>query len=114
MSEELIFAKKIAEAALEKKASSLSLYNLKGKSDLCDYQLVCSGESTRQAQAIAGEIDRVARKTLGRRPIATEGMQSGQWIVLDFGSVMVHVFEAPVRSYYALDQLWESAPLISI
>lgn len=104
----------LAKAATNKKAQEISLLDLNGKSDLCDFQIVCSGESDRQTQAIARELDRIARKELGIKPVATEGMQSGQWIVIDFGAIMVHVFQSDVRNYYAIDQLWPDAIKIDV
>lgn len=107
-------AKALALAAANKKALDIKILDLKGKSDLCDYQVICSGESDRQTQAIAQEVDRAARKSLGMKPAAVEGMQGGNWILIDLGSVMVHVFQSEVRNYYAIEQLWPEATRIPL
>lgn len=109
---ELNLPKNLAKAATTKKASNIRIIDVTGKSDLCEYMVICSGESDRQTQAIAREVDRVARKELGVKAVNIEGMQSGSWILLDFGSTMVHVFQSETRNYYALDTLWPEANVI--
>jgi ribosome-associated protein len=106
---DLNLPKNLAKAATAKKASNIRIIDVTGKSDLCEYMVICSGESDRQTQAIAREVDRVARKELGIKPGNIEGMQSGSWILLDFGSTMVHIFQSETRNYYALDTLWPDA-----
>lgn len=109
---ELNLPKNLAKAATTKKASNIRIIDVTGKSDLCEYMVICSGESDRQTQAIAREVDRVARKELGIKAVSIEGMQSGSWILLDFGSTMVHIFQSETRNYYALDTLWPEAAVI--
>jgi ribosome-associated protein len=106
---ELAIPVALAKAAANKKASDIKILDLRGKSDLCDYQVICSGESDRQTQAIAQEVDRVAKRSLGIKPSNVEGMQSGQWILIDLGSTMVHIFQSEMRGYYALEGLWPEA-----
>jgi ribosome-associated protein len=85
--------------------------NLQGKSSLCDYQLICSASNERQTQAIASHIEDTMRvKKLGK-PIAIEGKQTGHWILMDYGDVMVHIFLEGIRDYYAIERLWPEAPM---
>lgn len=102
----LELAKVAAEAARSKKASRIVFLDLRGKSDICDFQLICSGDSDRQTKAICDAIEDVCKEKMQVRPISIEGKGSGQWILLDFGSLIVHVFLNQLRDYYALENLW--------
>lgn len=112
-STDLNFSKCIALAALDKKAKDIKVLEMMGKSDICNFQVICSGESDRHVQAIANEIDRVARKNLGMKSVAIEGTKTSQWILIDFGSVMAHIFLEESRNYYAIEQIWPEASLHS-
>lgn len=91
--------------AEDKKALHLRLYEVTEHCSYADYILVCSGTSDRHIMAIAEEL-RVEGKKLGRRQLGSEGMEKGQWVLLDFGDVVVHIFHEPVREYYEIDRLW--------
>lgn len=97
-------------AAKDMKASRVLLFEVKGKSDLCDFQLICSAASDRQARAISEAIESEARK-LDILPAAVEGRQTGQWILMDYGSLLVHVFQNDIRDYYNLETLWQGSPV---
>ncbi len=105
-------AKEAAAAAADKKAVRPVLLDLRGVSDLCDYQFICSGENERQTRAIAEAIEARCRQVGGIRPVAIEGKQSGNWILLDYGSTLVHIFYNYLRDYYALEQLWPKAKFV--
>lgn len=102
----LDLARIAAEAAKTKKASDIVLQGLAGKSDLCDFQLICSGENDRQTRAIAESIADACKVQGHIRPAAIEGAQTGQWILMDYGNLMVHVFLRDIRNYYAIESLW--------
>lgn len=106
-------AKEAAVAAAEKKATRPVLIDLRGQSDLCDYQFICSGDNERQTRAIAEAIEARCRQLGGIRPVAIEGKQSGNWVLLDYGSTIVHVFFNYLRDYYALESLWPNAKIVS-
>lgn len=108
----LELAKGAAKAAADKKAQRIVLQDLRGLSDVCQYQLICSGSNEKQTQAISQNVDHIARKQFGQKAIVIEGMQSGNWILLDYGALIVHVFNDTIRDYYAIDQLWPSAKSI--
>jgi ribosome-associated protein len=104
----LSLARLCAAAALDKKAEDLSLLHL---ADLCsytDYCLLASAASARQVGAVAANV-RLILKKAGVKPLSVSGLQEGQWALLDFGAVIVHVFYRPVREYYDLDSLWADA-----
>ena len=93
------------QAALEKKAQNPVLLDLDGESSYADYLLVLSGTSDRHVQTIAdGIVEALA--ALRKRPLGTEGMRDGRWVLIDFGDVVVHVFYQAVREHYDLEGLW--------
>jgi len=102
-----------AEAALDKKAVDLVVLDVGGLTSIADYLVICTGRSDRQVQAIAQAIDEQLR-TLGQRPIAIEGMTRGQWVLMDYTDVIVHIFYKPVREFYDLERLWEHAPHVQL
>lgn len=75
---------------------------------MADFFVICSGRSDRQVQALAGAIMEELRDD-GIRPIGTEGLASSRWVLLDYGSVIVHVFAPEERDYYGLERLWGKA-----
>lgn len=110
----LELAKIAATAAADKKAKRMILLDLKGRSDLCDYQFICSGESDRQTKAICESIEDALRIEGKTKPYAIEGKINGNWILLDFGALSVHVFLDQLRDYYALEQLWPNVKFVDI
>lgn len=101
--------RKAVEAADDRKAVDLKVLALAGVSDFTDYFVICSGTSDRQVQAIASAIDETLRK--GKvRPLHQEGVSVGQWVLLDYGDFIVHVFQEETRRYYGLERLWSDAP----
>jgi ribosome-associated protein len=75
--------------------------------------VLCSGESERQVKAIADHIDQVLSRHR-TRPLSIEGMNTAQWILMDFGDVVVHVFKSDVRGYYGLERLWADARRVRV
>jgi ribosome-associated protein len=98
-----------AAAALDKKASDLSILAVANLTDYTDYFLLTSASSTRQASAIATNICTVLKKA-GVKPLSVSGINEGQWALLDFGAVVIHIFHQPVREYYDLESIWIDAP----
>lgn len=99
--------------ALDKKALEPVLLDVRQLCSFCNYQLVISGRSDRQVDAIADAIE-LGLKAEGLRPISTEGARTGQWALLDYGDFVVHVFEASAREHYDLEGLWNDAPRIPL
>lgn len=98
-----------AAAALDKKASRVVCLDLHEVSDLCEMQFICSGENDRQTRAIADAIEEQLRTRMNLRPLAVEGKQTGNWVLLDYGNVLVHIFLNIYRDYYAVDTIWPKA-----
>ena len=100
------------KAALGRKATGLVLLDLRDVTDVADVFMICSGRSNRQVSAIADHIQRELRDA-GIRPINMEGLREGQWALLDYGHIVIHVFYEPVRQFFDLEGLWADAGRIN-
>jgi ribosome-associated protein len=98
----------IAMAAIEKKAIALEILDVAGKVDYADFLVIMTGRSDRHAQALTQGIEDALR-TKGIRATAIEGLQQGSWVLIDFGDVVVHVFQDDARQLYDIDGLWLDA-----
>jgi ribosome-associated protein len=96
----------IEGAAAEKKARGIVRLDIRQKSSIADYFVICEGDTDRQVRAITDSIVE-ACKAKGVRPLRTAGYDDGSWVVLDYASVIVHVFLPGERSYYDLESLWK-------
>ncbi|MCD6154083.1 MAG: ribosome silencing factor [Syntrophobacterales bacterium] len=100
-------------AALGKKAKNLTILKVKELSSFADYFIICSGTSDRQVKAIAGFIEETLKKS-GILPLGIEGKNSGNWILMDYGDVIIHIFYEPTREFYDIERLWSDAPSMII
>jgi len=96
-------------AALDHKAYDLVVLETGKLSSIADYFVVCSGRSDTQVQAIAEAVEKELA-VRGERPLSVEGLPHAQWVLLDYGDVVVHVFLDEVREYYELERLWSDVP----
>ena len=96
-------------AALDKKAEDLKVLEVGELTNFTDYFLFCSGQNPRQVQAIADGVERRLRDHQ-LRPAHVEGYQSGQWVLMDYGDFVLHVFLQERRRFYGLERLWGDAP----
>ncbi|HNR95490.1 MAG: Ribosomal silencing factor RsfS [Chloroflexi bacterium ADurb.Bin180] len=96
------------DAAVAKMGEDVLLLDIRGLSSFADYFVVCSGASQKQLHALAEEI-RAKTRASGATLIHSEGSPASGWLLLDYGSVVVHIFSAPTRQYYNLEQLWKDA-----
>lgn len=104
-------ARRIVELAEDKKAADIVLLDLSGLTTLADAFVICSGGSERQLDAIAdGIVEGMRAEKV--RPIGREGTASSHWVLVDFGSVVVHVFTPPERDYYSLEKHWSEAKTV--
>ncbi|NCY20707.1 ribosome silencing factor [bacterium] len=102
--------KKACELAENKKALEPVIIDLREVGGAADFFLVVSGESEPHLKAIAGEVEKGVREALGRRPFRISGNSVSQWIILDYGDVLVHVMHSGRRNFYRLEDLWGDAP----
>jgi ribosome-associated protein len=104
-------AKAILDVIADKKGSDIVMLDLRALTPLADYFVVCSTESVRQLNAIADGIEE--KLTQGSiLPLHVEGVPESGWVILDYGSVIVHIFDPEQRAYYRLEKLWSLAPTI--
>ena len=101
-------AHRIVDLASDKKGVDIVMLRTAEVTTMADYFVICSGRSDRQVQALAGAIVDTLREE-GVRPIGVEGQTSSRWILIDYGSVIVHVFAPEEREYYGLERLWSNA-----
>ncbi len=101
----------IVDAAAEKQASDIVLLDLRKITLIADYFIVCSGQTLRQIKSITeGVLESIRAR--GIRPLAVEGESDSGWVLVDLGSVIVHIFLPELRAYYALEELWRDAPVV--
>jgi ribosome-associated protein len=98
-----------AQAAADKKAFQIIGFEVSDLTSYTDSLLICSGASDRQVAAISNAIQRRLREA-GRRPLHVEGERRADWVLLDYGEFVIHVFTEERRTYYGLDSLWGDAP----
>ena len=98
------------EGAEEKLGVDTVVLDLREFVDSFDALIVTAGRNDRQVRAIAEEVERLVDLALGLKPTRVEGWTSAQWIALDYGDVIVHVFDLETRHYYDLEHLWSAAP----
>jgi ribosome-associated protein len=98
----------IAVAALDKKAIGLEILDVSGRVDYADFLVLMTGRSDRQVAALASGIEDSLRKQ-GKKPISVEGMPHATWVLMDFGDVVVHVFQEEARGMYDIEGLWMDA-----
>ncbi len=99
------------EACDEKLGLDVAVLDLRGLTDAFDAMVLTSGRTDRQVRAIADEVEARVRRIVGVAPAHVEGLESAEWVALDYGEVVVHVFDESSREYYDLEHLWRSAPV---
>lgn len=103
----------LLQSALEKKAQDPVLLDVEGLVTYADFFVICSGISARQVQAITEWVETNMRKA-GVRALSVEGQTSGKWVLMDYGTVVLHVFYEPVRQFYDLEGLWSDARKLDV
>jgi len=96
----------------DKKGEDVLLLDLRGLSILTDYFVICSGTSERQLGALLDAIRETTKKSLGIRPLHVEGEPDSGWILMDYGSVVVHLFAPELRAFYDLEGLWREGRVV--
>ena len=102
------------KCASEKKAFDLIALDLRSIASFTEFFIIASGSNQRQVQAIADEINEQIKKQLGTRPVRIEGYNTGEWILVDYGDFIVHVFNSEAREFYDLARLWLDARKVEI
>lgn len=94
----------------EKKGKNITTIDLEGiPGVICDHFVVCEGNTPTQVAALAQSVEHVVKKNIQESPIRVQGHQLAEWIAIDYGNVMVHIFVPELRSFYNIDNLWSDA-----
>jgi len=110
-----LLADAIVEGILEVKGRNISVLNLKSiYNRVCDYFIICQADSNTQVNAIAGSVEEMVKKKTGERPYRKEGFENAEWILVDYVTVVVHIFQTEVRNFYNLESLWADAEVTEI
>lgn len=106
---------KIVDAIQDIKGEDIKVLDLTNiENSVADYFIVCSGNSNTQVASIAGNIEKKVRNELKDRPWHVEGTENAMWILVDYISVVVHVFQKHIREFYDIEELWGDAKVISV
>ena len=101
-------------AAESKKATEIKVLDLTGITSFADFFVICTGANQRQIQAISDEVGLQLKQQAGELPISVEGYHQAEWVLADYGDLLVHIFSPKAREYYSLERLWRSAKLLEI
>jgi ribosome-associated protein len=98
-----------AQVAADNRGRDIVVLDMRELTAIFDYFVLATGTSRRQLHAISEEIDRTLEKDLGDRRLGIEGYRESRWILLDYGDVVIHLFDAEAREFYAIEDLWAQA-----
>ena len=101
-----------ARTAADNRGQNIVILDVRQLTPMFDYFVIATGSSRRQLHAMSEEIDRHLESELNDKRLGIEGYNESRWILLDYGSVVIHLFEAETRDYFALEELWAEAPKI--
>lgn len=101
--------KKTVQILLDKKAEKITVLKLKGITEMTDYLVICSGNSTRQNNALADALQETLKKELNLQPLGVEGKRLAEWILVDYVDFVINIFSADWRKKYSLEKLWMDA-----
>ena len=102
------------QCAADKKAFDMIALDLRSIASFTEFFIIATGSNQRQVQAIADEINEQLKKQLQRRPVRIEGYNSAEWVLLDFGDFIVHIFNGEAREFYDLARLWRDARKVEL
>jgi ribosome-associated protein len=101
-------------AAESKKATDIKVLNLTGITSFADTFVICTGANQRQIQAISDKVGLQLKQQADERPLSVEGYNQAEWVLADYGDLLIHVFSPQAREYYSLERLWRSAKPVEI
>jgi ribosome-associated protein len=101
-------------AAESKKATDIRVLDLTGITTFADYFVICTGSNQRQVQAISDDIGLQLKRVAGELPISVEGYNQAEWVLADYGDLLIHVFSPKSRGYFDLERLWRGAKNVEI
>lgn len=99
----------------EVKGENIDILDLRAiDNTVCDYFVICNGNSNTQVNAIVGSVQKVVSKELHDKPWHVEGAENGEWVLMDYVNIVVHVFQRHIREYYRIESLWGDAKITTI
>ena len=101
-------------AAESKKAADIKVLDLTGVTSFADYFVICTGGNQRQIQAISDEIGMQLKQQARELPKSVEGYNQAEWVLADYGDLLIHIFSPRAREYYDLERLWRSAKTVEV
>ena len=101
-------------AAESKKATDILVLDLTGITTFADYFVICTGSNQRQVQAISDDVGLQLKRQAGELPISVEGYNQAEWVLADYGDLLIHVFSPKSRAYFDLERLWRNAKIVEI
>lgn len=105
----------VVDGILDKKGKNVSVMDLRGiHNRVCDYFIICQADSNTQVSAIAGSVEEIVKKKTGDKPYRSEGFENSEWILIDYVTVVVHIFQSHIRSFYNLEALWADAEITKV
>ena len=107
-------ARAIAKLAADSQATDVMILDLRKRTALFDFFILATGKSGRQLRAIADEVDDLLQKQLGEKRLHIDGYQDSRWIVLDYGDLVIHLFDREMRDFYRIEDLWSDAPRVPL
>ena len=115
ITEKQLLIDKIVEAIQDTKGEDIQIFDLSGiENSVADTFIICSGNSNTQVSAIAGNIEKKVRNDIRERPWHVEGTENAMWVLVDYVSVVVHVFQRQIREYYDIEELWGDAKITKV
>ena len=109
----LELASAAAREAEDNRGQNVVVLDMREQTSIFDYFVIATGTSNRQLRAMADGIDDVLQKQFGHRRLSVEGYEDSHWILLDYGSIVVHLFDAASRDFYRLEDLWAGAKSVA-
>jgi ribosome-associated protein len=110
-----LLADAVVEGILDRKGKNITVMNLQSiHNRVCDYFIICQADSNTQVNAIADSIQEMVKKMTGDKPYRSEGFENSEWILIDYVTVVVHVFQSQIREFYNLESLWADAETTEI
>lgn len=103
-----------ARAIDEKKGTDIVIQDVSDLLNVTDYFVICTAANNRRVDAIAKEVEEQLFKDFGIKPVSIEGLDESEWVLMDYGPIVVHIFQPGPRDYYRLEQLWDAAPTVDV
>ena len=105
----------IVKGLQEKKGRNIATIDFRETSGaICQYMVICEGKNPNQLSALSDSVWDMVNKEIKEKPISVEGLRNAQWVGMDYGTIIVHIFLPEIRSFYRLESLWEDSKIIKI